>query len=159
MMQPNFIAAYLVDTSGAEPLYLLLRRSKLSYLPGIWQMVTGKVEAGENACFSVQREIKEETGLKQTELYNVDVTMFYDQSKGRIAYSANFCAYVSKEDPIMLSESEHDAYQWCTVSEAASLLAFPAQKETLSFIHRHYVLEKPHSINRVNTSVKVCAPV
>jgi 8-oxo-dGTP pyrophosphatase MutT (NUDIX family) len=154
-MQPNFIAAYLVDTSETEPVYLLLRRAKHSYLPGIWQMVTGKVETGENACFTVQREIKEETGLKQTDLYSVDVTMFYDQSKGRIAYSANFCAYVHKEDPVTLAESEHDAYQWCTLSEATSLLAFPAQKETLAFIHRHFVLEKPDCINRV----KVCASV
>lgn len=154
MTQPNFIAGYIVDPCAhCEPLYLLLRRSQKIYLPGIWQMVTGKLEAGETACRAVQREIYEETGLTSIEIYNVDVTMFYEQAKNRIAYSANFCAYVSKDAPITLSANEHDTYQWFPFSEAYSLLAFPSQKETLSFVHRHYVLHKPNPANQV----KICA--
>lgn len=148
MIQPNFIAGYIVDPNGREePLYLLLRRSQNSYLPGIWQMVTGKVNPNENAANAVQREILEETGLVCSEIYNVDVTMFYEQSKSRIAFSANFCAVANHLNPVTLFEGEHDEYQWRTFNDACSLLAFPSQKETLAFIHKHYVLQKPHSAN------------
>lgn len=153
MTQPNFIAGYIVDPNrSCEPLYLLLRRSQKSYLPGIWQIVTGKVEEGEAATLAIQREIHEETGLKYDALYSVDVTLFYEQPKNRIAYSANFCAYANKNQPIRLSETEHDAFQWSTFSEAYALLAFPSQKQTLAFIHQYYVQEQPNSVNMV----KIC---
>lgn len=148
MTQLNFVAGYIVDPSAPkEPLYLLLRRSQHSYLPGIWQMVTGKLNPEESASLAVHREILEETGLICKEIYNVDVTMFYDQSKNRIAFSANFCAFASYLQPVILSPKEHDQYQWCTLAEAFSLLAFPAQKETLAFINKQYVLQKPHLVN------------
>lgn len=148
MPQPNFVAGYIVDPNAKkEPLYLLLRRSQQSYLPGIWQMVTGKLNPEESAGSAVQREIREETGLICKEIYNVDVSMFYDQFKNRIAFSANFCAFANYLQPVILSLKEHDQYQWCTLAEAFNLLAFPAQKETLAFINRQYVLQKPHLAN------------
>jgi dATP pyrophosphohydrolase len=153
MIQPNFIAAYIVDPNAFnEPLYLLLQRSKESYLPGIWQMVTGKLDSNESASDAVQREIHEETGLICRTIYNVDVTMFYDQLKNRISFSANFCAFTDHTNPILLSKNEHEAYKWCTFSEALDFLAFPAQKETLSFIHHRYILQKPHEVNILKTS-------
>ena len=148
MTQPNFVAGYIVAAKEKEePLYLLLRRSQKSCLPGIWQIVTGKLNPNENAAQAVQREILEETSLVCLEIYNVDVSMFYEQSKKRIAFSANFCAFANHLSSINLSKTEHDEYRWCTFSEAYSLLAFPSQKETLAFIHKHYVLQKPHSVN------------
>lgn len=150
MTQPNFVAGYLVDPNvqgGREPLYLLLRRSETNSLPGIWQMVTGKLHPDEAAGAAVQREINEETGLVCSQIYNVDITMFYEQPKKRIAFSANFCGFVSSSHPVTLSAEEHDAYQWCTFSEAISLLAFPSQKQTLTFVHQFYVLQKTHAVN------------
>lgn len=151
MVQPNFVAGYIVHHNAPqEPKYLLLRRSQKSYLPGIWQMVTGKLNPDETTANAVKREILEETGLECTNIYNVDVTMFYDQSKNRIAFSANFCAFIDSANPVTLSEMEHDSYKWCTLTEACSHLAFPAQKETLSFIHKYYVLQKPHHVNALS---------
>lgn len=148
MFQPNFVAGYIVDPKAPDgPLYLLLRREQNDYLPGIWQIVTGQLLENEDASIAVQREIFEETGLRCKEFYNVDVTMFYDRAKKRIAFSANFCTFVKHAQSITLSSTEHDAFKWCTFAESLSLLAFPSQKETLAFIHKHYVLEKPHVAN------------
>lgn len=150
MTQPNFVAAYIVDLeSQKEPFYLLLRRSEQSYLPGIWQIVTGKIEHNESASLAVVREINEETSLSCTDLYSIDVTMFYEQTKNHIAFSANFCAYANINNVVSLSKIEHDRYQWCTFIEAFELLAFPSQKETLKFIHQFYVLQKPNPVNKV----------
>lgn len=148
MVQPNFIAGYIVDPNRQkEPLYLLLRRSQHSRLPGIWQMVTGKLYPEENASVAVQREILEETGLVCEEIYNVDVTMFYEQSKKRVAFSANFCAFADHLQPVLLAPQEHDKYLWCPFAEAFDMLAFPSQKETLALINKYYVLQKPHLAN------------
>ncbi len=150
MTEPNFIAAYIADPSSKkEPLYLLLRRAERSYLPGIWQMVTGKIKAGEPAGVAAKREIREECGLYCSKLFNVDVTMFYEQMKKRIAFSANFCGYADQNAPVILSDKEHDSYKWCSFSEALPLLAFPAQQETLSFIHKHFVLQTPDPVNLI----------
>lgn len=155
MVLPNFVAGYIVDPSTQEePLYLFLRCSQKSYLPGIWQIVTGKLSPDETTSTAVQREIFEETGLVCSEIYNVDVTMFYEQSKNRIAFSANFCAFANHSKSVILSENEHDEYRWVTFPDACRLLAFPAQKETLAFIHKHYVLQKAHEANllKVNSN-------
>jgi dihydroneopterin triphosphate diphosphatase len=149
MNQPNFVAGYIVDpvpSTKSEPLYLLLKRSQISYLPGIWQIVTGKIDPNETATAAIRREIGEETGLSCQIIYNIDVTMFYEQQKNRIAFSANFCAVTDAKLPVKLG-NEHDQFQWCTMLEAQKLLAFPSQKQTLAFIHEHYVLNRADSIN------------
>jgi len=154
MVNPNFVAGYIVDPNAEkEPLYLLLRRSQHCYLPGIWQMVTGKLNSEEPANLAVQREILEETGLVCKKIYNVDVTMFYDQSKKNIVFSANFCAFGNHLHAITLSPNEHDQYRWCSFSEAINLLAFPSQKETLGFINNYYVLQTPHLANVLKMEV------
>lgn len=149
-MKPKFVAVYIVDISKKDfPLYLLIRRCKTTYLPGIWQIVTGKVEGEENVKDAAFREIEEETGISEVQLYNVDVTMFYEQPKDSIAFSANFCGYADSLSPVNLSKHEHDDFKWCSFEEAYKLLAFPSQKETLSFVHTHFVMQKPDCVNKV----------
>lgn len=148
MIELKFIAGYIVTyKKDEEPQYLLLKRSSNSYLPGIWQMVTGKIKPNENTAIAVQREILEETGLVCSKIYNVDVTMFYEQYSNHVALCANFCAFVDYASNVKLSMKEHDEYCWVTFAKAYDLLAFPAQKETLTLIHKHYVLKEPHEVN------------
>lgn len=150
-MRPQFIAGYLVDnTKSQEPLYLLLKRQDSVYLPGIWQIVTGKVEEHETVSCAIKREVLEETGYIVDCVYNVDITMFYDQTKDQIAFSANFCCLVDSKKSVNISLKEHSDYQWCSFNEAKNLLAFPSQKETLKFIHQNYILNQPNPVNKLN---------
>ena len=77
MIQPNFIAAYIVDPQAK--LVLLLKRAPSIFLGGIWQMVTGKVNThhGESVVQNMRREVFEETGLKIDKAYNVNIVFFY----------------------------------------------------------------------------------
>lgn len=150
MLKPDFVACYLV-ARNSEPEYLLLKRSREAYLPGIWQVVTGKPEANEPASQTAIREVREETGLTCSKLYNVDVTMFYEQKKQSVAFSANFCGFVERDHPVHISKREHSEFKWCSLEEALNLLAFPAQKQTLEFIHDHYVISVPESVNEVKS--------
>lgn len=149
MLRPHYIAGFVVDPTFEEPQYLLLRRASSVHLPGIWQMVTGKLNDNEPVHQAVVREIFEETALHPHRLFNVDVTSFYDQHKSSVAFSANFCAFVSSKKEVIISALEHDTYQWCSYSEAFDLLAFPSQKETLNLIHHYFVLQEPHPYNQI----------
>jgi 8-oxo-dGTP diphosphatase len=147
-MRADFIAGYLVDPFVQDgPLYLLLKRSSAVYLPQIWQMVTGKIDPSESISQALKREVFEETGFSLEKVYNVDVTQFYDQFKDKIAFSANFCCIVDSNKMVQLSIKEHEAYKWCKFEEAYKLLAFPSQKQTLSFIHEHFVKNHPDNVN------------
>lgn len=146
MFQPDYIAVYMYkDTSS--PLYLLLKRSKNVYLPGIWQMVTGKIKPVEAPSFAAKREVLEETGLDTKFFYNVDVTIFFDTHAQKVAASANFACPIPDDYTVILNKKEHDECGFFSFEEALGLLAFPSQKQTLSFIHQHFVLQKPHAAN------------
>ncbi len=144
MQQPNFIAAYIIDPHAApEPLLLLLKRSPRTYFPGIWQIVTGKVDSGHTVLQTVKKEVFEETGLEIQDAYNVNITLFYEKMKDQVGFSANFVVYADHRQDITLSANEHSEYCWCPISSAGDLLAFSTQKETLIHIEEYYIKNKP----------------
>jgi len=149
--KPDFIASYIVDPHHEpNPLYLIIKRSaKAKILPGIWQMVTGKLESEETAPEGCLREMKEETGISTDTLYSVDVTWFCDHLSGRLRSSANYCAYVNRHTEVRLSPSEHSNYEWVTFEEASKRLVFPSQVTTLRHIHEHFVLNRASDLNLI----------
>ena len=59
--------------------FLLLKRASNQIYPGIWQMVTGKIEGEEKAHQTALREIKEETGLLPVQLWVAPtINSFYE---------------------------------------------------------------------------------
>ena len=57
------------------PEFLVLQRSDhVSIYPGLWQIVSGKLEKGEKAWQAAVREAREETGLLPLKLYNTPLT-------------------------------------------------------------------------------------
>jgi dATP pyrophosphohydrolase len=158
MMRPQFLAVYLADNkTSSEVKYLLTKRSQEVYLPGIWQIVTGKIEGDENVAFAAGREVFEETGQHVHKGYSVNVTMFYDRQKDRIAYSANFCAFLSQNSEIKLSPREHSECRWCSLEQACDLLGFANQKDTMRHIHEHYFANTPNPVSEIDLlEVQLC---
>jgi len=151
MGQPNFIAAYIVDAvAKPEPLLLLLKRASDVYLPGIWQIVTGKVNAGETILHTVKREVSEETGLKISQAYNVNITLFYERSKDQVGYSANFLVFLDQRTEITLSPKEHSEFRWCSFAKARELLAFASQRETLAHLNEFYIKDVSPNANQAS---------
>ncbi|MGD2169540.1 MAG: NUDIX domain-containing protein [Chlamydiota bacterium] len=150
MIQPNFIAAYIIDpNTNPEPLLLLLKRSPQDYLGGIWQIVTGRVEKGDSTLKTVKKEVFEETGLNVEKAHNVSVTHFYEKIKDEIGFSANFLVFADHNQKITLSPNEHDDYIWCSIKEAKDLIAFASQKETLNHINKYYLSQNPDNASLV----------
>ena len=124
---------------------LLIERARH---PGFWQSVTGSIEPGEPLQQTAQREVREETGL------DYPLTAFRDwhqqntfeiRNEWRHRYAPDvthntehvFSLCVPAVTEITLSPTEHRAYRWMPLAEAAqqcfsesnreAILALPAQ--------------------------------
>ncbi|MEX0736847.1 MAG: NUDIX domain-containing protein, partial [Bacteroidota bacterium] len=118
------------------PGYLLLRRSEDETLyPGIWQLVSGTLENGEQAVNGAVREFQEETGLRAVNFWVVPfVNSFYVASDDAVHLTCFFAVEVSPGEEPKLS-GEHDAYQWCRLEKADAMLVWPGQKRGLRHVH------------------------
>ena len=103
--------------------------------PGIWQCVTGKIEAGEKPDETALRELKEETGLTSLNMWTVDqVNHFFEAEQNRMNLIPIFCVEV-KSEMVTLSP-EHTEYKWCKIDEGVDLLLWNQQKQGLKTFHK-----------------------
>jgi len=125
---------------GGEPGFLLLKRSASEKLyPGLWQWVSGSVEAGESAVEAARRELAEETALRPEELWVVPhVSVFYDPSFDSVNLTPVFAARVAPGSLPVLS-AEHSEFLWCDYPGAVGKLVWPGQREAIRVL-RDYIL-------------------
>ena len=135
----RFRRADSADVAGQPKLeleILLMRRSPGRILPGLWQCVSGSLEAGESVTDGALRELSEETGYGSEHIrgfYDLDqVNQFHEPSVGAIVTSAIFAVRVGPAAEPTLSH-EHDAMRWVSPDEALELAVWPAYRES---IHR-----------------------
>lgn len=89
---------------------LLLQRPEGDFMGSIFELPSGKVEAGESLDAALIREVKEETGLDVTAVRDYLGSFDYAGGSGRRSRQFNFAVDVSAPEPIELQE--HDAYTW-----------------------------------------------
>jgi dATP pyrophosphohydrolase len=130
----KYIECYVyLETAGVNK-YLLLKRSHDKHpYPGIWQIVTGRIEENEAAYDTALREVKEETGLKIKKLYVLPKAgSFYTAHTDSLHLIPLFLAY-SDGCAVMIS-SEHTEYEWLSYKEARERIHWYNQKENLDMI-------------------------
>jgi dihydroneopterin triphosphate diphosphatase len=120
------------SASGLE--VLLMRRAKGMRCTGAWEIVHGKLEAGERPELAAHRELQEETGLTAERLYNVTLGGFYLHGQGVLALTVVFCAIVNPDAPAPLIGEEHDAFEWLPLADAHERCAWPREREALMHI-------------------------
>ncbi len=113
---------------------LLIRRAPDRIFPGLWQCVTGGIEAGERVPAAALREVEEETGFGAADIeacYDLDqVAPFYDEGTDAVVVSAIFAARVRPDATPRISR-EHDGLRWVTADEAAALTVWPSYAESI----------------------------
>jgi dATP pyrophosphohydrolase len=120
--------------SGPGLQILLMRRSPGRILPGLWQCVSGSLEAGESVADGALRELREETGFGASHIegfYDLDqVNQFHEPSYRAIVTSAIFAVRVGDSAEPTLSH-EHDAMRWTSPADALELAIWPAYRESI----------------------------
>jgi len=113
---------------------LLLRRSPAKILTGLWQCVSGRLEAGERVVDGALRELREETGFDDRAieaLFDLDqVNQFHEPSVDAIVTAAIFAVRVHRDSEPVLSD-EHDALQWVAPEDALRIAVWPAYRESI----------------------------
>ncbi|HXY20814.1 MAG TPA: NUDIX domain-containing protein [Gemmatimonadales bacterium] len=117
---------------GGGPEVLVLRRAEGLRSPGTWEAVHGHIAAGESPVAAALRELKEETGLAPSRLYNLSrVESFYLHRRDVVALIPAFCAIVPADAAPALSE-EHDRSEWLAPDEAARRFFWPRERRALA---------------------------
>src|SRR3989338_4736130 len=86
-----------------------------NFLPGYWEQVGGKADAGESQEEALIREVREEAGIEVKPMRSY-FKFEYTHREGR-----SMCeyAYVCKlgNEPIIVLSSEHQDYTWINLEE------------------------------------------
>ena len=93
-----------------------------------WNFPKGKMEAQEKSWQTAFREIREETGLKSTDLKIEQNFKTYEKftfriNKERIFKTVIFYLAETHEPHIVISPREHEGYAWFTYNEAQKALS------------------------------------
>ena len=132
MARETSAGAVLFRRDGKEPLYLLLH-----YPEDHWDFPKGNVEEGEEDRTTVEREIKEETGIR--ELRFIDSfreTLRYSYTWKGLSINKIVRMYLAEtvESTVKLS-SEHKAFAWLAYRDALERLTYEKSKNLLTAAH------------------------
>ncbi len=145
-----YIECYVAKKFKGKYKFLLLKRAEGDKLyPGIWQIITGKIEKKEKAFETALREVKEESGLEPQRLFVLPhTTTFYSPRTDAISLIPLFVCIVD-DDKVILSD-EHSEYRWFDVQKASRQLYFKSQKENVKFIESNL-----YSTERLKTFTEI----
>ncbi len=130
----------LVVIFTADGQFLLLERRKPA---GYWQSVTGSLEWGELPDACARREVREETGIAEGFLRNLQWTQVYEIMP---AFGKRYAPGVTRNlehafawklmarVPIVLSE--HVAHRWLPAADALALASSPTNRAVIEYLRR-----------------------
>ena len=124
-MTAYFLAAHaLIEKDGR---YLTTKRASVNdYMPGLWDIPGGTVDAGETMEQALAREVMEETGLRVAIIRPLAIYTNTTSLPERQYFQATYlCRYESGE--IKLNPEEHDEFAWLSLEEIA-------KKECIGFL-------------------------
>ena len=137
-VRPDLVACWLFrsgDDGGIE--ILLIRRAAGRLYPGLWQCVTGKLEAAERIVDGALREVAEETGLGPSDFeafMETDiVNWFHAADLDTLLCEAVFAARIKPNAEVVISD-EHDTFQWLSPNAARELVTWPAYQRAIDTV-------------------------
>jgi 8-oxo-dGTP pyrophosphatase MutT (NUDIX family) len=119
---------------------LLIRRTPGRILPGLWQCISGSIEADERVAIAALREVEEETGFGPSVIeafYDLDlVNHFHEPSVDAVMTSAVFALRIDPSAEVRLSH-EHDGARWLPLQEARREAVWPGYREAIDRIREN----------------------
>ena len=130
---PGVVDIYVIRPIAEGWKVLVVQRAQDTRCPGAWETIHGRLNAHESPEDGAVREVREETGLDVSRLYNVTVQPFYLHMFGAVQLAIVFAAFVDEPAEVHLGP-EHQGYEWLSPHEASSRFIWPREKEALSHI-------------------------
>jgi len=134
MFRPDLVDVWIYRNGTEGPEILLMRRVPGRVLPGLWQGVSGSLEADERVVDGALRELREETGFERPVVeafFDLDhVNQFHFAAVDAILTAAVFAARVRPASEPVLSH-EHDAARWLSLDAAIAEVIWPGYREAL----------------------------
>ncbi len=137
----RFIECIVYKETDFDFKFLCLKRSDDSRVhPGIWQIVTAKIDESEKAYETARREVIEETGLAPIDLFVAPgVNQFYNAMDDSVNFISVFIARVDSED-VKISY-EHSAFEWLSIEDMIGRVHWANQKKILQEVYEHLKYE------------------
>lgn len=141
----KYIQAHIVSKNPKNGKYIFLalkRAENLHFFPNLWQTVTGTIEKNESAVTAAIREVKEETGLRLINMWNIPyVAKFYFPDFDKISMSPVFGFEVEYSDRVNIS-SEHSDSIWLELEEFINKMILPSHKEGTEYFSNYILKNK-----------------
>jgi 8-oxo-dGTP pyrophosphatase MutT (NUDIX family) len=136
-MRPDLVDCWVWREPPTGPEILLIRRAPGRILVGLWQCVSGSLEAGERVTAGALRELEEETGFGAGAIrgfYDLDlVNQFHEPSVDGILSAAVFAVRVDPDAEPRLSH-EHDGARWLAIDAARAAVVWPGYRTAIDRI-------------------------
>ena len=132
------VVAGVVDVFVIRPLatgwrVLVLQRAADTRCPGAWETVHGRIEPDERPEQAAVREVREESGLETSRLYNITVVPFYLHAFQTVQLAVVFAAFVTEPAQVTLGP-EHRGSEWLTVEKAMARFIWPRERASMQEI-------------------------
>jgi len=128
-MRPDLVACWIFRIGDDGIRILLIRRAPDRMYPGLWQCVTGRLEAGERIAAGALREVAEETALGSADIeafFETDIVNWFHEATVDGMWSEVVFAARVRPDAAPAISDEHDDLRWVTPAEAHELVLWPA---------------------------------
>jgi 8-oxo-dGTP pyrophosphatase MutT (NUDIX family) len=132
---PGVVEVYVIRHNAGDWRVLVLQRAPDVSRPGSWEIVYGKIDSGERPEQAAVRELREETGLDLSALYDLTVSSFFLHTTQTIQMAIVFAAFVESDSEVLLSD-EHQRFEWLSLDEACDRLTWPRAAHLLRDAHR-----------------------
>lgn len=135
MPKEESAGAVLFYEKGGTIEYLLLRYDET----GHWDFPKGHIESGETEKKALQREVFEETGIKNLVLapeFKKTIKYFFRQNNKTVFKTVVFYLAYTKTQKVKIS-FEHMGYKWLSYADALQQLTFANAKAVLKKADRY----------------------
>jgi 8-oxo-dGTP pyrophosphatase MutT (NUDIX family)/heme-degrading monooxygenase HmoA len=117
-----FIPAVSVLAFREDRLLTLKRSRREDKAPGAWEVISGRIEPGEQPLEAAAREAREESGLELA-IDPRPIASYRGEIAGRNMLVVAYRADAPAGDPAI--SDEHDDWAWVTLQEFAARCPFP----------------------------------
>jgi len=131
LMVRREVQAVIFDEVDNAKKVLILKKIDYSARRHRWRLLKGGVNNGETETEGLQREISEETGLRNIKIIGkVHNYEFFFRHIRHVVSS--YVVEANSKEPIKLQKSEVADYVWTTKEEALQMLHWNNEKEALA---------------------------